>query len=83
VVRAGGGLLVDDAELTPDWLTGHLLPLFADRGKLGEMGKAAAAFGRRDGDEALADLVYEAVRDEGRGETPVPQDTTDATGAEQ
>jgi hypothetical protein len=26
------------------------------------MGKAAAEFGRRDGDEALVDLVYEAVR---------------------
>jgi UDP-N-acetylglucosamine--N-acetylmuramyl-(pentapeptide) pyrophosphoryl-undecaprenol N-acetylglucosamine transferase len=62
VVRAGGGLLVDDVELTPAWLTANLLPLLADREKLDEMGKAAAEFGRRDGDEALVDLVYEAVR---------------------
>jgi UDP-N-acetylglucosamine--N-acetylmuramyl-(pentapeptide) pyrophosphoryl-undecaprenol N-acetylglucosamine transferase len=62
VVRAGGGLLVDDEELTSAWLTANLLPLLADREKLDEMGRAAAEFGRRDGDEALVDLVYEAVR---------------------
>jgi UDP-N-acetylglucosamine--N-acetylmuramyl-(pentapeptide) pyrophosphoryl-undecaprenol N-acetylglucosamine transferase len=62
VVRAGGGLLVEDEELTSAWLTANLLPLLADREKLDEMGKAAAEFGRRDGDEALVDLVYEAVR---------------------
>ena len=62
VVRAGGGLLVEDEQLTSAWLTANLLPLLADREKLDEMGKAAAEFGRRDGDEALVDLVYEAVR---------------------
>jgi UDP-N-acetylglucosamine--N-acetylmuramyl-(pentapeptide) pyrophosphoryl-undecaprenol N-acetylglucosamine transferase len=62
VVRAGGGLMVDDDELTSAWLTANLLPLYADREKLDEMGNAAAAFGRRDGDEALVELVYEAVR---------------------
>jgi UDP-N-acetylglucosamine--N-acetylmuramyl-(pentapeptide) pyrophosphoryl-undecaprenol N-acetylglucosamine transferase len=62
VVRAGGGLLVEDEELSSAWLTANLLPLLADREKLDEMGKAAAEFGRRDGDEALVDLVYEAVR---------------------
>ncbi|MBR7828597.1 UDP-N-acetylglucosamine--N-acetylmuramyl-(pentapeptide) pyrophosphoryl-undecaprenol N-acetylglucosamine transferase [Actinospica sp. MGRD01-02] len=62
VVRAGGGLLVEDEELTPAWLAANLLPLLADREKLDEMGKAAAEFGRRNGDEALVDLVYEAVR---------------------
>jgi UDP-N-acetylglucosamine--N-acetylmuramyl-(pentapeptide) pyrophosphoryl-undecaprenol N-acetylglucosamine transferase len=61
VVRAGGGLLVEDEELTSAWLTEHLLPLLADRETLDEMGRAAAAFGRRDGDEALVEMVYEAV----------------------
>lgn len=61
VVRAGGGLLVEDAKLTSEWLVENLLPMLADRERLAEMGRAAAAFGRRDGDEALADLVYRAV----------------------
>lgn len=61
VVRAGGGILVEDEQLTPAWLLEHALPLLTDPVRLAEMGAAAAAFGRRDGDEALADLVYEAA----------------------
>jgi UDP-N-acetylglucosamine--N-acetylmuramyl-(pentapeptide) pyrophosphoryl-undecaprenol N-acetylglucosamine transferase len=64
-VRAGGGLLVDDADLTPQWLTRELIPLALDRQRLEQMGLAAAEFGRRDADEALADLVFEAA-----GSTP-------------
>ena len=73
VVRAGGGLLVEDERLTPAWLAENLLPMLADRERLGEMGRAAAAFGRRDGDEALVDLVYEALgggADPGQGAAP-------------
>ena len=66
VVRAGGGLLVEDEQLTPAWLLEHALPLLADPVRLAEMGAAAAAFGRRDGDEALADLVYEAAGSAGK-----------------
>ncbi len=69
VVHAGGGLLVEDEELTPAWLVEHLLPLLGDRGRLDRMGEAAAAFGRRDGDEALVEMVYEAVGG-ARGESP-------------
>jgi UDP-N-acetylglucosamine--N-acetylmuramyl-(pentapeptide) pyrophosphoryl-undecaprenol N-acetylglucosamine transferase len=65
VVRAGGGLLVDDADLTAQWLTQELIPLALDRQRLEQMGLAAAEFGRRDADEALADLVFEAA-----GSTP-------------
>ncbi|HEU5355167.1 MAG TPA: undecaprenyldiphospho-muramoylpentapeptide beta-N-acetylglucosaminyltransferase [Actinocrinis sp.] len=61
VVRAGGGLMVDDADLTSDWLTRELVPLALDREKLDRMGQAAAELGRRDADEALADLVFEAA----------------------
>jgi UDP-N-acetylglucosamine--N-acetylmuramyl-(pentapeptide) pyrophosphoryl-undecaprenol N-acetylglucosamine transferase len=61
VVEAGGGLLVDDAELSPDWIERTVIPLARDPRRLAAMGAAAAAYGRRDGDEALLDFVYEAV----------------------
>ncbi|GAB3811152.1 undecaprenyldiphospho-muramoylpentapeptide beta-N-acetylglucosaminyltransferase [Micromonospora zhanjiangensis] len=61
VVEAGGGLLVDDAEMTPGWVEQQIIPLIRDPRRLAAMGAAAAAYGRRDGDEALLDFVYEAV----------------------
>lgn len=61
VVDAGGGLVVDDAACTPDWVRSTLLPLLLDPRRLAEMGRAAAAFGIRDGDERLADLVETAA----------------------
>jgi UDP-N-acetylglucosamine--N-acetylmuramyl-(pentapeptide) pyrophosphoryl-undecaprenol N-acetylglucosamine transferase len=66
VVEAGGGLLVDDAECTPSWVSERLLPLLADSGELTSMAKAAADFGITDGDERLADLLELAVGESGR-----------------
>ncbi|HEX5741950.1 MAG TPA: undecaprenyldiphospho-muramoylpentapeptide beta-N-acetylglucosaminyltransferase [Pilimelia sp.] len=62
VVDAGGGLLVDDAELSPAWLEAQVVPLLADPVRLATMGSAAAAYGRRDGDEALRAFLLETVR---------------------
>lgn len=62
VVEAGGGLLVDDAELSPAWVERTVVPLVRDADRLARMGRAAAAHGRRDGDEALRAFMYEAVR---------------------
>ncbi len=61
VVEAGGGLIVDDAELTPQWIEQHVLPLVTDRARLASMSTAAAAYGRRDGDEELRRFVLNAV----------------------
>jgi UDP-N-acetylglucosamine--N-acetylmuramyl-(pentapeptide) pyrophosphoryl-undecaprenol N-acetylglucosamine transferase len=61
VVRAGGGLLVDDAELTPEWVIDNLLPVLTDPQRLWDMSRAAAEFGRRDADELLVGMVYEAI----------------------
>jgi UDP-N-acetylglucosamine--N-acetylmuramyl-(pentapeptide) pyrophosphoryl-undecaprenol N-acetylglucosamine transferase len=61
VVEAGGGILVDDAEVTPQWVEQNVIPLVRDRGRLAQMGAAAAQYGRRDGDEKLLEFVLEAV----------------------
>ena len=64
VVDAGGGLLVEDADLTPEWVESTLVPLLRDANGLAEMARASASVGERDGDELLADLVTDAA---GRG----------------
>jgi UDP-N-acetylglucosamine--N-acetylmuramyl-(pentapeptide) pyrophosphoryl-undecaprenol N-acetylglucosamine transferase len=61
VVAAGGGLLVDDAALTPEWLRGSLLPLLAEPERAAVMGEAAAGFGLLDADRRLADVVRAAA----------------------
>jgi UDP-N-acetylglucosamine--N-acetylmuramyl-(pentapeptide) pyrophosphoryl-undecaprenol N-acetylglucosamine transferase len=61
LVSAGGGLLIDDADLTSDRLLDLALPLLSDPGRLAEMSAAAARFGRRDADELLADMVRRAA----------------------
>jgi UDP-N-acetylglucosamine--N-acetylmuramyl-(pentapeptide) pyrophosphoryl-undecaprenol N-acetylglucosamine transferase len=61
VVKAGGGLLVDDAELTPQWVQQNVLPVLADPHRLYEMSRAASEFGRRDADDLLVGMVYEAI----------------------
>lgn len=38
-----------------------MIPLIRDPQRLAAMGAAAAAYGRRDGDVALLNFVYEAV----------------------
>lgn len=57
VVRAGGGVVLEDGDLTGDLLRGITLPLLRDPGRLTRMSTAAAKFGRRDADELLADIV--------------------------
>jgi UDP-N-acetylglucosamine--N-acetylmuramyl-(pentapeptide) pyrophosphoryl-undecaprenol N-acetylglucosamine transferase len=66
VVQAGGGLLADDAALTPQRVREQVLPLLRDGARLEAMSRAAARHGARDADAALAELVHEAARG-GRG----------------
>ncbi len=60
VVAVGGGLLVDDAAFTPQWLDGHLLPLVGDAEQLRRMAAASAASGRRGAATALAEMIETA-----------------------
>ena len=65
VIAAGGGILVEDSKLTPEWIDEMLLPLATDDRRVAEMAVAAATIGEREADERLADLV--AVAADSRG----------------
>ena len=62
VVDAGGGLLVDDAAMTPEWVGGTVPGLVRDHERLRMMGLAASGLIPRDADEQLARMVLEAAR---------------------
>jgi UDP-N-acetylglucosamine--N-acetylmuramyl-(pentapeptide) pyrophosphoryl-undecaprenol N-acetylglucosamine transferase len=61
VVAAGGGVLVDDAELTPRRLLDELRGLLTDPARLEATGAAARASGHAGADEALARMVFEVA----------------------
>jgi UDP-N-acetylglucosamine--N-acetylmuramyl-(pentapeptide) pyrophosphoryl-undecaprenol N-acetylglucosamine transferase len=61
VVEAGGGLLVEDADLDEDWITGHLVPLLTDPTALAGYARHAADAGVPDADDRLADIVLEVA----------------------
>ena len=66
-VRAGGGLLVDDADFTPEWVAATLPGLLGDPQRLDRMSRAAESLGRRDADDRVVAMVHEAVAEaEGR-----------------
>jgi UDP-N-acetylglucosamine--N-acetylmuramyl-(pentapeptide) pyrophosphoryl-undecaprenol N-acetylglucosamine transferase len=62
VVDAGGGLLVRDAALTPEWVVGTVPALAADAARLAAMSVAASHLVPRDADERLARMVLDAGR---------------------
>lgn len=61
VVSAGGALLVEDDELTPEWVRGTLIPLVGDDERLATMAERARGAGALDGTERLLELVREAL----------------------
>jgi UDP-N-acetylglucosamine--N-acetylmuramyl-(pentapeptide) pyrophosphoryl-undecaprenol N-acetylglucosamine transferase len=60
VVDAGGGLLVGDAALTPEWVRETLPDLLTDPERLAAMSSAASSTVSLDADERLADLIVAA-----------------------
>lgn len=66
VVSAGGGLMVNDADFTSDYVRATVMSLLDDESQRREMSAAAAALGMRDGSERLAALVRRAaLREDG------------------
>jgi UDP-N-acetylglucosamine--N-acetylmuramyl-(pentapeptide) pyrophosphoryl-undecaprenol N-acetylglucosamine transferase len=62
VVDAGGALLVDDEDFTPQWVAEHIPSLLLDTDRVRSMSAAAAGLMRRDADDLLADLILEVAR---------------------
>jgi UDP-N-acetylglucosamine--N-acetylmuramyl-(pentapeptide) pyrophosphoryl-undecaprenol N-acetylglucosamine transferase len=62
VVDVGGGLLVHDGALTPEWVRGTVPDLAGDRDRLSAMSAAASDLIPRDADEKLARIVLAAAR---------------------
>ena len=60
-VEAGGGILVDDADVTAEWLTAEIPALITDKRQLANMSKKAAGIGVRDGAARIVDLIEKAI----------------------
>jgi UDP-N-acetylglucosamine--N-acetylmuramyl-(pentapeptide) pyrophosphoryl-undecaprenol N-acetylglucosamine transferase len=72
IVQRGGGLLVEDAELTADWIKTSLLPVLTNIDQVAAMSEAAAGMGRKDADRWLAKAVIEIVAGERANAAPAP-----------
>jgi UDP-N-acetylglucosamine--N-acetylmuramyl-(pentapeptide) pyrophosphoryl-undecaprenol N-acetylglucosamine transferase len=64
IEEAGGGLIVPDAELSPEWIRDMLLPILLDAELVAAMSQAASAIGSRDADSWLAREVIAIARGE-------------------
>ncbi|MDD2858653.1 MAG: UDP-N-acetylglucosamine--N-acetylmuramyl-(pentapeptide) pyrophosphoryl-undecaprenol N-acetylglucosamine transferase [Candidatus Nanopelagicales bacterium] len=73
VVQAGGGVLIDNSQLTGAWLVDEVRSLILDPDRLVVMGEAAARVGVRDSSQRLAVEVLRIAhrhRSSTEGETP-------------
>jgi UDP-N-acetylglucosamine--N-acetylmuramyl-(pentapeptide) pyrophosphoryl-undecaprenol N-acetylglucosamine transferase len=64
IEEAGGGLIVPDAELSPEWIRDMLLPILLDAELVAAMATAASSIGSRDADSWLAREVIAIMRGE-------------------
>ena len=61
IVQRGGGMLVNDADLTPEWIRDTLLPVLVNIDQVADMSEAAASLGRGDADRWLAEAVIQVA----------------------
>jgi cell division protein FtsW/undecaprenyldiphospho-muramoylpentapeptide beta-N-acetylglucosaminyltransferase len=76
IVQHGGGLLVPDEELNPEWIRDKLLPILVNIDQVADMSTAAASLGRGDADRWLAQAVIEIIQ----GQPPREETKTRPTG---
>ncbi|GAA1613998.1 undecaprenyldiphospho-muramoylpentapeptide beta-N-acetylglucosaminyltransferase [Kribbella karoonensis] len=62
VVDVGGGVLIDNADLTVDWVRANVPQLLLDRERLTAMSTAATGVIRTDADDRLARIILDVVR---------------------
>ena len=74
IVQRGGGMLVNDADLKPEWIRDTLLPVLVNIDQVADMSEAAASLGRGDADRCLAEAVIEVVQGKDRGTDPDAQE---------
>jgi UDP-N-acetylglucosamine--N-acetylmuramyl-(pentapeptide) pyrophosphoryl-undecaprenol N-acetylglucosamine transferase len=70
IVSHGGGFVVDDGELTPEWIRDHLIPVLGNIDQVAVMSEAASALGRRDADARLAHAILSIAGAGGGGGSP-------------
>ena len=61
IVAAGGGVMVDNENLTPEWIVREVVPRMTDPQRLTAMSEAASSSGARDADVVLAKAVLDIV----------------------
>ena len=72
IVERGGGMLVADGDLTPEWIRDTLLPVLVNIDQVADMSEAAASLGRGDADRWLAEAVFEIVDAKGSPDAEEP-----------
>jgi UDP-N-acetylglucosamine--N-acetylmuramyl-(pentapeptide) pyrophosphoryl-undecaprenol N-acetylglucosamine transferase len=75
IVAAGGGLLIDDADLSAEWVSTEVVPRLTDPQVLAAMSRAAAHAGSRDADVVLARHVLNVVAEHRRVGSGGPPDS--------
>jgi UDP-N-acetylglucosamine--N-acetylmuramyl-(pentapeptide) pyrophosphoryl-undecaprenol N-acetylglucosamine transferase len=66
VVDAGGGMLITDAQLTPDFVAEQVAGLLIDPPRLAAMTNAAARVGHRDAARRVASVALDVARESRR-----------------
>jgi UDP-N-acetylglucosamine--N-acetylmuramyl-(pentapeptide) pyrophosphoryl-undecaprenol N-acetylglucosamine transferase len=63
IEQVGGGIIIDDGQLSPEWIADTLLPVLLDPELVAAMSHAAQGAGKRDADRWLAAAVMDVMRD--------------------
>lgn len=61
VVKAGGAILVSDADFTAKYVADIVMPIVSDKSKLAAMADVSASFGLRDASSRIVDIIERVV----------------------